>query len=116
MSAPADSDQIDGRYEFRVWGRYREARKLLAQLAVESTSEEVEDCYLLIDDPSWNAKLRGDSVKIKQLVAARKGFEHWISERRQRTDSAPSPFDDLLEDVGLDELLEADVIDFDQVV
>ncbi len=90
------------RFEHRVWGKHRRARKLLAKLATEQTTEKVNDCYLLVDDPSWNAKIRNNTLKIKQLVAERKGFEQWTSDRHRTADSAPSPFDTVFEQLGLD--------------
>lgn len=90
------------RYEYRVWGEHRRARKLLARLADSETTEVVEDCYLLADDMSWNAKVRDDTLKIKQLVSEHKGFERWRSERHTSSDSAPSPFDELFETLRLD--------------
>ncbi len=90
------------RYEHRVWGKHRSARKLLAKLATEQTTEQVNDCYLLVDDPSWNAKIRDNTLKIKQLVAERKGFEQWTRDRHRTADSTPSPFDVIFEQLGLD--------------
>jgi hypothetical protein len=90
------------RFEYRVWGRHRKARKLLAKLADEQSIETVNDCYLLIDDPSWNAKIRDNTLKIKQLVAERKGFEQWTRDRHRTADSAPSPFDVIFERLGLE--------------
>ncbi len=90
------------RYEFRVWGRNRKARKILAQLASDEKREQVEDCYLLVDDPSWNAKIRGNRLKIKQLKSERKGFERWSSGYHRSSDSVPSPFDTIFEDLRLD--------------
>lgn len=90
------------RYEFRVWGKHRKARKLLARLASDVTKEEYEDCYLLVDDPSWNAKVRDNMLKIKHLVAEDKGFEQWASGRHRSAKSTPSPFDELFEELRLD--------------
>ncbi len=90
------------RFEHRVWGKHRQARKLLAKLADEQTSETVNDCYLLVDDPVWNAKIRNNTLKIKQLVAERKGFEQWTRNRHRTADSTPSPFDVIFEQLGLD--------------
>jgi hypothetical protein len=90
------------RYEHRVWGKHRQARKLLAKLADEQSTEKVNDCYLLVDDPAWNAKIRNNTLKIKQLVAERKGFEQWTRDRHRTADSAPSPFDLIFEQLGLD--------------
>ena len=81
------------RFEHRVWGKHRKARKLLTKLATEQMTERVNDCYLLVDDPAWNAKIRNNTLKIKQLVAERKGFERWTSDRHRTADSVPSPFD-----------------------
>lgn len=96
------SDPTAARYEHRVWGRHRKARKLLAKLATEHSTETVKDCYLLVDDPSWNAKIRDNTLKIKQLVAERKGFEQWTSDRHRTAESVPSPFDTIFEQLGLD--------------
>ena len=93
------------RFEYRVWGNHRKARRLLRELASEETSERVDDCYLLIDDPMWNAKLRGRKLKIKQLVAERKGFERWVASKHRSAETAPSPFDELFDGVDLDKLL-----------
>jgi hypothetical protein len=90
------------RFEHRVWGEHRKARKLLAELADEQTTEQVNDCYLLVDDPSWNAKIRDNTLKIKQLVAQRKGFEQWTRDRHPTVESTPSPFDVIFERLGLD--------------
>lgn len=102
----ASTNNIDkphrARYEYRVWGRHRKARKMLERLASSATDETVKDCYLLIGDSAWNAKVRNNSLKIKQLVAADKGFERWSSDRPETADDAPSPFDELFERLRLD--------------
>lgn len=90
------------RYEFRVWGRHRKARKKLARLATHTSTERFEDCYLIVDDPSWNAKVRDNTLKIKQLVAEDKGFERWARDEHATSDSAPTPFDELFEMLRLD--------------
>ena len=90
------------RFEYRVWGAHLEARKLLAKLADEQLSEQVDDCYLLVDDSSWNAKIRDNTLRIKQLVAERKGFEQWTSDRHHSADTVPAPFDLIFERLGLD--------------
>jgi hypothetical protein len=92
----------DARYEYRVWGEHRKARKLMGKLASDETRDRVQDCYLLVDDPSWNAKVRDNTLKIKQLVAEDKGFEQWVSGRHRSSDSAPSPFDTLFDELRLD--------------
>ena len=96
------SEPTGGRFEHRVWGVHRKARKLLAKLADEQSTEQVDDCYLLVDDPSWNAKIRDNTLKIKQLVAERKGFEQWTRDRHRSAASTPSPFDVIFEQLGLD--------------
>jgi len=90
------------RYEFRVWGEHRKARKMLARMASEKTTERVKDCYLIVDDPSWNAKVRDNTLKVKQLVAEDKGFEQWSRDKHRSSDTAPSPFDDLFDELRLD--------------
>lgn len=90
------------RYEFRVWGKHRKARKELTRLATSVTKEEYEDCYLLVDDPSWNAKVRDNTLKVKQLVDEDKGFEQWASGRHRSVESTPSPFDELFAQLRLD--------------
>jgi len=95
------TDAAPGRYEFRVWGKHTKARKMLARLATNVTNEEFEDCYLLVDDPSWNAKIRDNTLKIKQLVTEDKGFERWASDRHRSAESTPSPFDELFDQLRL---------------
>jgi hypothetical protein len=89
------------RFEYRVWGAHHRARKLLVKLADEQSSERVEDCYLLVADPAMNAKIRGNTLKIKQLVAERKGFEQWTSDRHHCAETAPLPFDTVFQRLGL---------------
>ena len=88
-------DAVDVNYEFRVWGEYPKAHERLMELASEVIVEEVSDCYLLIDDPAWNAKVRDRSMKVKQLVAEQSGFEQWTSDWYQQADGVPEPFDAL---------------------
>jgi hypothetical protein len=95
-------DTTGARYEHRVWGKHRRACKMLEKLSSETIIERVNDCYLLVDDPSWNAKIRNNTLKIKQLVAARKGFEQWTSDRHRSADTTPSPFDEIFEQLRLD--------------
>lgn len=97
-----ESEPRRARYEFRVWGAHRKARKKLARLASHRTTERFKDCYLIVDDPSWNAKVRDNTLKIKQLVAEDRGFERWSSDKHRTSATAPSPFDDLFEELRLD--------------
>ena len=90
------------RYEYRVWGKHRKARKLLARLATSFSEEQFDDCYLLSDDPAWNAKVRNNTLKIKQLVAEDRGFERWKSRRYRSSAVTPTPFDDVFDDLRLD--------------
>ena len=96
------SEPTGARFEHRVWGAHRKACKLLAKLADEQSTEQIDDCYLLVDDPSWNAKIRDNTLKIKQLVAERKGFEQWTRDCHRSAGSTPSPFDAIFEQLGLD--------------
>lgn len=90
------------RYEYRVWGKHRKARKLIEKLASDVTEERVKDCYLLVEDSMWNAKVRNNTLKIKQLISEDKGFERWSADRPASADAAPSPFDELYETLRLD--------------
>lgn len=96
-------DSTKARYEFRVWGEYPKAVRRLRKLADESGTETVRDCYLVLaDDPTLNAKIRNNLLKVKQLVAERKGFEHWSSERFLSAEAAPAPLDKIFEQLRLD--------------
>lgn len=99
------ADPDNARYEYRVWGNHRKARKLLRKMATAETYEQVEDCYLLIDDLTWNAKLRGRKLKVKQLVSERKGFERWVARKHRSSKTAPSPFDEVFEGKTIDRLV-----------
>jgi len=77
------------RYEFRVWGEHRSAHQRLSFLADAERQERLDDCYLLVGDRSWNAKIRENRLKIKRLVDVRMGFQRWSS---AKTDlAAPVP-------------------------
>lgn len=97
----ADSDGI-GRFEYRVWGKHPKARKLLGKMATTETRERIEDCYLLVEDPSWNAKIRDNTLKIKRLIEEDEGFERWTSGKHRSAESTPSPFDELFDELRLD--------------
>lgn len=92
----------NARYEYRVWGQYPKARKALRKMADSQTREVYDDCYLLVDDMAFNAKVRDNTLKIKQLVAEHKGFEQWTSERHLSAKSTPTPFDDIYRALDLD--------------
>ena len=104
------------RYEFRVWGEHKKACRKLSKLATEETSEKFDDCYFLSDDPSYNAKVRDCSLKVKELVDTRKGFECWESTWHESADGAPSPFDDLFDDLRLDKPARGKRYDFPKAV
>jgi len=95
-------DPVNARYEYRVWGGQRKARKLLASLATSSVNEQVADCYFLTDDPDWNTKVRDSTLKVKRLVTEEKGFEVWTRESPDTAKSTPPPFDQLFDDLHLD--------------
>lgn len=90
------------RYEYRVWGVHDKARKQLKRLASDISEERVKDCYLLTADATWNAKVRNNTLKVKQLVSEDRGFERWSAERPRTAGDAPSPFDELFETLRLD--------------
>lgn len=92
------------RFEYRVWGPHRRARTVLARLAEEQAAAVVDDWYLLVDDASVNAKIRNNSLKIKQLVAECKGFEQWTADRHRSAETMPTPFDIVFERLRLDRL------------
>ena len=91
-----------GNYEFRVWGAHKQARKLLRQIADDHYTEDIEDCYLVSEDATWNAKVRDDTLKIKQLISERKGFEMWSSDRHRTAKATPSPFVEVFGQMRLD--------------
>lgn len=95
-------DDRSSRYEFRVWGKHRKARKALARMAELEVEETFEDCYLLVDDASWNAKVRSNTLKIKELVTEDKGFQRWASGQYRSADKTPTPFDELFKELRLD--------------
>lgn len=106
MANNGDSGSAGSRFEFRVWGKHRKARKLLSELATTETSEEVDDCYFLLGDAEWNAKVRDDTLKVKRLVKEKKGFEQWETQWHRNNDSTPEPFDELFDALRLDRVNE----------
>lgn len=104
------------RFEYRVWGKHRKACRRLRELALEETEEHVEDCYLLVDDPSWNAKVRDNALKVKRLVAEDKGFERWAARKHRSSETAPSPFDVLFDELGLERLQHDEPYDLAEAV
>lgn len=97
-----DDEDLDARYEYRVWGKHKKARKLLAALATDVATEVVDDCYFLVDEPEVNAKIRNQTLKVKHLVGHSRGFERWVSRRHRDASTAPAPFDTLLTELSLD--------------
>lgn len=93
---------LDAHYEYRVWGAYPKARKKLVKMATEESREKYDDCYLLVDDMAWNAKVRDRSMKVKQLIAEKQGFESWTSDWYKAADGVPAPFDELFTELRLD--------------
>jgi hypothetical protein len=83
-------------------GENIERRARNSRLASEETTERVKDCYLIVDDHSWNAKVRDNTLKVKQLVAEDKGFEQWSRNNHHSSTTAPSPFDELFDELRLD--------------
>lgn len=95
-------EKEEAHYEYRVWGEYPKARKLLTTMASEASREQYNDCYLLVDDMAWNAKIRDRSMKVKKLIAQKRGFESWTSDWYEKADGVPAPFDDLFTELRLD--------------
>lgn len=97
-----EQDTRRTRYEYRVWGKQRGARKTLKRLSTRESTERVDDCYLIHDEPGWNAKVRDDTLKLKQLMREDAGFERWASQRHESAGALPSPFDEVFEQLRLD--------------
>lgn len=105
------SNSRRARFEYRVWGTHRDARDLLDRLADARTSEQVDDCYLLVPDSSLNVKIRDNTLKIKQLVAENRGFECWRADRHRSADTVPPAFEAVFERLGLDRAGRGNAID-----
>ncbi len=97
-----DRDPGRSRYEYRVWGKQGAARKKLERLSTDRYRETVNDCYLIVDDMGWNAKVRDNTLKIKQLIEDDNGFQRWASGRHRTAESTPTPFDEIFEQLNLD--------------
>ncbi len=74
----------------------------MAKMASDKSIDEFRDCYFLTDDATFNAKVRDNTLKIKELVAEKKGFERWASGRYQASDDVPTPFDVLFDELKLE--------------
>lgn len=92
----AQPSEKAGRYEFRVWGKHARARRVLARLADEVTTQHVDDCYFLAE-PGVNVKVRDRMLKVKRLVERSRGFERWAASRYRQPDTAPPPYDQVFE-------------------
>lgn len=92
----------NSRYEYRVWGKHRAARRLIEDMATAETRDDVEDCYLIVDDPDWNAKVRNSTLKIKYRAKDKRGFEKWSSNWHTDAEGTPAPFDEVFEELSLD--------------
>lgn len=97
-----DSDRPGARYEYRVWGRHQQARQRLERIGSKRSDERIKDCYLLVGDSSWNAKVRDNRLKVKHLISEDRGFARWTADRPRSADDAPFPFDELFERLRLD--------------
>lgn len=94
-----DKKDADAAYEFRVWGKKKDAVKKLVKIADDEISERLDDWYLLEDDPSKNIKIRNGRLKIKRLQGQKKGFEHWTARWYRSADEAPARYGLLLANV-----------------
>lgn len=92
---PRQPDEHQARYEYRVWGKNRRARRLLAELADEVTAETVQDCYFLDGATDANVKIRAGALKVKRLVGTTRGFDRWIASRYRAGHDIPKAFVDL---------------------
>ncbi len=97
-----ESDGRSSHYEYRVWGKNRSARKQLERMSTHTVKERVNDCYLIIGDNSWNAKVRHNTLKLKQLIEHDDGFQRWATDRHRDAESTPTPFDEIFEQLRLD--------------
>ncbi len=77
---------------------------MIRELADSETREEVDDCYLIVDDLDYNAKIRDNKLKTKELVSEDKGFEAWTSQTHRSADSVPAPLESIYEALKLDRL------------
>lgn len=103
MSTRGDQKRKErARYEFRVWGDHPKARRKLARLADDESTDQFDDCYLIGNDPKWNAKVRSDALKVKELVDRERGFDRWDASWHSEAESAPSPFDEVFDELSLD--------------
>lgn len=89
---------------------------MLSRLATSTAHEVVDDCYFLVDDQGWNAKVRENTLKLKQLVAEERGFERWSSNSYRSADATPSPFDALFEDLDLQRAAKGESFDLAEAV
>ena len=80
MATTKQGTQLRSRYEFRVWGDPDSALDRLSSLADTERDESFEDCYLLVQDPSCNLKIRRNRLKVKRLVEERFGFQRWSTD------------------------------------
>ncbi|MCP5033723.1 MAG: hypothetical protein GY939_18145 [Actinomycetia bacterium] len=88
------------RYEFRVWGKRKDACRRLSTLADVELEEELHDCYLLVADRGCNAKIRRNQLKVKTLIGKRSGFERWSTMWHRLSDEVPQPFDQLMSELS----------------
>jgi hypothetical protein len=71
----------EGRWEFRAWDGLGDAvRAMHSHLATCGPIQALEDHYLLGASNSSNAKARGGAIKVKRLLANRRGFQRWAPE------------------------------------
>lgn len=89
MARSQNSAVPRSRYEFRVWGHQDEAHRRLLSLADSASEKHFKDCYLLVDDPTCNLKIRRNRLKVKRLVEERFGFQRWSTNWHRVTTEAP---------------------------
>ncbi len=87
-----------------MWGKYPKARSIIRDLADSETREEVDDCYLIVDDLDFNAKIRDNRLKTKELVSETKGFEEWTSQTHRTSESVPEELEAIYAALKMDRL------------
>lgn len=105
------------RYEYRVWGKHPSAREEIERLATsDEIREQIDDCYLLVDDSDWNAKVRDSQLKLKHRTPDNRGFDQWDTQWCTASDTTPTPFDTVFEQLRLDRPQRGKTYDLERAV
>ncbi|MGH1488654.1 MAG: hypothetical protein ACRBK7_04545 [Acidimicrobiales bacterium] len=87
------------RYEFRVWGKQKQACRTLSKIADRERLQRLDDLYFLDGDPASSTKIRRRRLKVKRLQEVRLGFERWSTTWHRVPSDAPKPFDAVLKEL-----------------